>query len=95
MHGTPYAWTGSSRSFRQNETSDERDALFVALQYRPSDKWDINLDAQISDRTQAESRHDLIFLQKRVTPGVTGKPCHKQCWWYSALGGSRPYRICR
>jgi TonB-dependent receptor len=72
-HGTPYAFTGSSRSFRQNETSDERDALFVALQYRPSDKWDINLDAQISDRTQAESRHDLLFLQKRVTPGITGE----------------------
>ena len=71
--GTPYAWTGSSRSFRQNETSDERDALFFALQYQPSDKWDINLDAQISDRTQAESRHDLIFLQKRVTSGVTGE----------------------
>lgn len=71
--GTPYAWTGSSRSFRQNETSDERDSLFVALQYRPSEKWDINLDAQISDRTQAEARHDLLFLQKRVTPGVTGE----------------------
>ncbi|MCL1068214.1 TonB-dependent receptor [Shewanella olleyana] len=71
--GREYAWTGSSRSFRQNETSDERDALFFALQYQPSDKWDINFDAQISDRTQAEARHDLIFLQKRVTPGVTGQ----------------------
>ena len=71
--GTPYAWTGSSRSFRQNETSDERDALFLGLQFRPSDAWDINFDAQISDRTQAEARHDLIFLQKRVTPSVTGE----------------------
>ncbi|MCC5453174.1 TonB-dependent receptor [Rheinheimera sp. UJ51] len=71
--GTPYAWTGSSRSYRQNETSDERDAVFFALQYRPSDAWDINFDAQISDRNQAEARHDLLFLQKRVTPGVTGE----------------------
>ncbi|MBQ4833725.1 TonB-dependent receptor [Pseudoalteromonas sp. MMG010] len=70
--GTPYAWTGSSRSFRQNETSDERDALFFALQYQPNDEWDINFDTQISDRTQQEARHDLIFLQKRATPGVTG-----------------------
>ena len=70
--GTPYAWTGSSRSFRQNETSDERDAVFLALQFQPSDAFDINFDAQISDRTQAESRHDLLFLQKRATPGVTG-----------------------
>lgn len=71
--GTPYAWTGSSRSFRQNETSDSRDALFLALQFRPSNDWDINLDAQISDRTQEEARHDLLFLQKRVTPGITGQ----------------------
>ena len=70
--GTPYAWTGSSRSFRQNETSDERDAIFMAAQYQPSDVLDINLDAQISDRTQAEARHDLLFLQKRATPGITG-----------------------
>ncbi|MBC3765802.1 TonB-dependent receptor [Neptunicella marina] len=70
--GTPYAWTGSSRSYRQNETTDERDAVFVALQFQPSDKWDINLDAQISNRTQAEARHDLLFLQKRATPGVSG-----------------------
>lgn len=71
-HGTPYAWTGSSRSYRQNETSDERDALFFALQYQPSDAWEINLDAQFSDRIQSEARHDLIWLQKRATPGVTG-----------------------
>ena len=70
--GTPYAWTGSSRSYRQNETSDERDAMFFALQYQPSADWDVNFDAQISDRTQQEARHDLIFLQKRATPGVTG-----------------------
>jgi len=70
--GTPYAWTGSSRSYRQNETSDSRDALFFALQFRPSDAWDINFDAQISDRTQEEARHDLVFLQKRATPGLTG-----------------------
>ncbi|KTF10162.1 TonB-dependent receptor [Pseudoalteromonas sp. 10-33] len=70
--GTPYAWTGSSRSFRQNETSDERDAVFFAFQYQPSAEWDINFDSQISDRTQREARHDLIFLQKRATPGVTG-----------------------
>jgi iron complex outermembrane receptor protein len=71
--GTPYAWTGSSRSFRQNETSDERDALFIGLQFHPSQDWNINFDAQLSDRIQAEARHDLIYLQKRVTPGVTGQ----------------------
>jgi iron complex outermembrane receptor protein len=71
--GTPYAWTGSSRSFRQNETLDERESLFFGLQFHPSQDWNINLDAQLSDRTQEEARHDLIYLQKRVTPGVTGQ----------------------
>ncbi|AFU99272.2 TonB-dependent receptor [Simiduia agarivorans] len=71
--GIPYAWTGSSRSYRQNETSDERDSFFVSLQYQPSERWDINFDAQVSNRTQAEERHDLVFEQKRVTPGVTGE----------------------
>lgn len=70
--GTPFAFTGSSRSFRQNETSDERDAYFVALQLRPNDNWDLNLDVELSERVQAEERHDLLFEQKRVTPGVTG-----------------------
>jgi len=71
--GTPYAWAGSSRAFRQNETSDERDALFIGLQFRPSDAWDINFDAQLSDRNQKEARHDFVYLQKRVTPGITGQ----------------------
>lgn len=71
--GSPYAWTGSSRSYRQNETSDERDAIFLAMQYQPSAAWDINIDAQFSNRTQEEARHDLIWLQKRVTPGITGQ----------------------
>lgn len=70
--GQRYAWTGSSRSFRQNETSDERDAFFFGVQYRPTDRLDINIDAQVSERVQNEARHDLIMLQKRATPGITG-----------------------
>jgi len=70
--GIPYAFTGSSRGYRQNETSEERDAAFFAIQFQPNDTWDINIDAQYSDRIQAEDRHDLVFEQKRVTPGVTG-----------------------
>ena len=70
--GSPYAWTGSSRSYRQNETSDERDAFFLALQFQPNNAWDINTDFQYSNRLQQEARHDLIFLQKRAIPGLTG-----------------------
>ena len=70
--GSPYAWTGSSRSYRQNETSDERDAFFLAMQYQPNESWDINIDTQYSKRVQREARHDLIFLQQRAIPGLTG-----------------------
>ena len=71
--GSDYVWTGSTRGYRQNETSDERDAYFMAVQFQPNEKWDINFDAQISERVQQEERHDLNFDQKRVTVGVTSE----------------------
>lgn len=71
--GLDFAFAPSSRGYRQNDTSEERDAFFGAFQWQPTDRWDINLDFQISDRTQAERRHDLNFAnQKRATVGVTG-----------------------
>ena len=70
--GSNFFFAPSSRGFRANDTSDQRDALFVALQFQPNDDWDINLDFQRSVRTQREERHDLNFAeQRRVTPGVT------------------------
>ena len=71
--GLAFAFAPSSRGYRQNDTSEERDAYFAALQWRPSDTWEINLDVQVSDRVQSEIRHDLNFAnQRRVTAGVTG-----------------------
>jgi len=68
----PYAWGGSSRGFRQNDTQDTRDAVFGAIQWRPNDKFEINLDAQWSEREQAEDRYDLNFANmKRNTRGTT------------------------
>jgi TonB-dependent receptor len=70
--GLAYAFAPSSRGYRQNDTSEERDAYFIALQWQPNDKWDINFDSQISERVQAEQRHDLNFAnQKRSTGDVT------------------------
>ncbi len=70
--GRPFAWAGSSRGFRQNDTHDERNAVFTALQWRPSDKLEFNLDAQWSERTQTEDRYDLNFANmKRNTRGTT------------------------
>ncbi|WP_078085323.1 TonB-dependent receptor [Microbulbifer mangrovi] len=72
--GTRYAFAPSSNGYRQNDTSDKRDAVFVALQFQPNDKTDINFDLQQSERVQSEQRHDLNFAnQKRTTPGVTAE----------------------
>ena len=71
--GLDFAFAPSSRGYRQNDTSEEREAFFAALQLQPSENWDINLDLEISERVQAERRHDLNFAnQKRATAGVTG-----------------------
>ncbi|WP_233998717.1 TonB-dependent receptor [Microbulbifer pacificus] len=73
-HGSPYAFVGSSNGYKQNDTSDKRDAVFVALQFQPNDKTDINFDLQQSERLQAEERQILNFANmKRVTPGVTAE----------------------
>lgn len=70
--GLAYAWASSSRGYRQNDTRDERDSAFIALQWQPNDKLDFNLDAQWSERTQSEDRNDLNFSNmKRSVSGVT------------------------
>ncbi|MCA0893632.1 TonB-dependent receptor [Microbulbifer agarilyticus] len=72
--GIPYAFASSSNGYRQNDTRDERDSVFVALQFQPNEKTDINFDLQQSERVQSEQRHDLNFANmKRVTPGVTAE----------------------
>lgn len=68
----PLIWVPSSRSFRQNITDDDRESVFGAFQWQPSDRVDINLDVQISDRTFTEVRNDLYFAeQRRIIPGLT------------------------
>lgn len=70
--GIAYAWASSSRGYRQNDTRDERDSAFVALQWQPNDRLDFNLDAQWSERVQSEDRYDLNFANmKRNTDGKT------------------------
>lgn len=59
--GVPFAFAPSQRHFRQNDTRDQRDAIFGALQFQPNDALDINVDVQWSERTQSEQRNDLTF----------------------------------
>ena len=59
--GEPIVLTTSGRSFRQNVTDDSRDAIFGAVQWRPNERIDINLDAQYSDRSFTEFRNEIEF----------------------------------
>ncbi len=58
---TPFVFAPSQRHYRQNDTRDQRDAIFGAIQWAPSDRLDINLDGQWSERLQTEQRSDLTF----------------------------------
>jgi TonB-dependent receptor len=60
---TPFVYARSQYSYRQNITDDSRDSLFGAIQWRPSDRLEINADVQVADRTFSEIRNDLIFAE--------------------------------
>jgi TonB-dependent receptor len=59
--GVPFVFAPSQRHFRQNDTRDQRDAIFATFQVQPSDRLDFNADIQWSERTQSELRNDLTF----------------------------------
>ncbi|MFC3785326.1 TonB-dependent receptor [Sphingopyxis italica] len=61
----PYYLVPNSYIFRQISETDKRDAAFGAIQWRPSDRLNINLDVQYSDRTFVESRRDLTISEAR------------------------------
>ncbi|HEV2599310.1 TonB-dependent receptor [Sphingopyxis sp.] len=61
----PYYLVPNSHIFRQISETDKRDAAFGAIQWRPSDRFNINLDVQYSDRTFVESRRDLTLSEAR------------------------------
>ncbi|MEL6950017.1 MAG: TonB-dependent receptor [Pseudomonadota bacterium] len=55
----PFAYIPRDHRYRQNTTSDEREALFGVLQFQPNDRMDITFDYQYSERDQRELRKDL------------------------------------
>lgn len=64
--GEDFVFVPSQRGFRQNDTRDQRDAIFAALQFQPNNSLDINFDVQYSNRDRTEERNDLLFNgQKR------------------------------
>lgn len=61
----PFLFAPSSRSYRQNMTDDDREAVFAAIQWRPTNRLEINMDGQYSDRVFTEIRNDLVFAENR------------------------------
>lgn len=61
----PFFLVPNAYTFRQISETDKRDAVFGAIQFRPTDTLDINLDVQYSDRTFVESRRDLNISEGR------------------------------
>ncbi|ASR42252.1 TonB-dependent receptor [Xanthomonas citri pv. mangiferaeindicae] len=57
--GVPYYLAPGSRIYRQFVEHDKRDSQFAALQWRPNDAVEVNLDYQHSKRDYSEDRSDL------------------------------------
>ncbi|WP_447758153.1 TonB-dependent receptor [Sphingopyxis fribergensis] len=62
----PY-FANSSRSFRTQKTSEVRDGLIGAIQWRPSPDFEISIDGQYSKRNSREDRNVL-----GITEGLRG-----------------------
>lgn len=63
--GTPYYLAPNSMAWRQISETDERDAIFGAIQWKFSDRVELNIDGQYSDRTFVENRRDLNISEMR------------------------------
>jgi TonB-dependent receptor len=61
----PFFLAPNAYTFRQIRETDRRDAIFGAIQWRPSDRVNVNLDVQYSDRTYVENRRDLNLSEAR------------------------------
>lgn len=69
----PY-FANSSRSFRTQKTSEVRDGLIGAIQWRPSPDFEISIDGQYSKRNSLEDRNVLGITEglRGVQPLVIG-----------------------
>ncbi|GAB3035200.1 TonB-dependent receptor [Bowmanella dokdonensis] len=61
----PYYLVPNSFGIRQQGEKDQRDAAFLGLQWKPSDRLTISMDSQLSLREYIEDRHDLAFSDAR------------------------------
>jgi len=63
-------FTSNQYIYRAYATEADRDAIMGNIQWQPNDQWDINLDAQWSDRSDVEDRANLVLAdgRRRITP---------------------------
>ncbi|WP_158966413.1 TonB-dependent receptor [Paraglaciecola sp. L3A3] len=64
-NAVPYVFSPSSYSYRQNTTDDDRESIFGAIQWRPNEKFELNVDAEYSNRDFTEIRNDLVFANSK------------------------------
>lgn len=69
---SPVFFTRSQNSYRQNITQDDRQSVFSAIQWRPTDSLEINLDYEYSDREFSEVRNDLVLAEINHVDGPFG-----------------------
>jgi iron complex outermembrane receptor protein len=60
---SPLYFATTSRTFRQIATSEIRDGLMGAVQWRPNDRLDFMVDAQYSNRSSLENRNQLAITE--------------------------------
>jgi len=51
--------------YRAMQTEADRDAIMANIQWQPNAQWDINFDAQWSDRSDLEKRGNLVIADGR------------------------------
>ncbi|MEO1245218.1 MAG: TonB-dependent receptor [Pseudomonadota bacterium] len=51
--------------YRAMQTQADRDSVMGNFQWRPNDRWDINIDAQYAERDDIERRHNLVVADGR------------------------------
>jgi iron complex outermembrane receptor protein len=63
--GAPFYLAPNSMTYRQLTAHETRDAIFGALQWKPTDRIEINLDLEYSNRKYEEDRHDFGIAETR------------------------------
>ena len=82
---TPFYLAPNAITYRQIVEQDRRDAVFGAIQWQPSDRLDINIDAQYSNRDFSEERHDLNLSEGRF--GITDRVINEEGRYLESYSG--------